>query len=224
MVAFSQWAIILPPGGINYFMSIIELLLLSLGLAMDAFAVAACVGLTMKKVTLKKSLIVGLYFGTFQAVMPLVGYGLATLFADQIVAYDHWVAFALLSFLGVKMIIESSIKERKQSNDSADEASSEGNQQVQVEASLRPKVMLPLALATSIDALAVGISFAFLRSSIMPAVLVIGLITLLLSMIGVKIGNVFGTRFKSLAEVTGGMILILIGLKILLEHLSIISL
>ena len=191
-------------------MNLIELFILAVGLSMDAFAVAICAGLTMPKATIKKSLIVGLYFGVFQAVMPLIGYFAATLFADYIIAYDHWVAFTLLCFLGGRMIWGSFKKE-----DDADE---------QGEASLKPSKMLPLAVATSIDALAVGVSFAFLKVNIAPAVSFIGVTTLVISMAGVKIGNVFGKRFKSKAELAGGIILVMIGAKILIEHLEVIPL
>jgi len=191
-------------------MNLIELLILAVGLSMDALAVAICAGLTMPKATMKKALIVGLYFGLFQAGMPLIGYFAGSLFADRITAYDHWIAFALLCFLGGKMIFGSFKKE---------EAPGEAR-----EASLGPKKMLPLAIATSIDALAVGVSFAFLRVSIAPAVAFIGVTTLAISMAGVKIGNVFGRRFKSKAELAGGVILVLIGIKILLEHLEVIPL
>ena len=186
-------------------MSVLELFILAVGLSMDAFAVAICTGLTMPRATVKKALIVGLYFGIFQAGMPVIGYYVANLFADKITAYDHWIAFALLCFLGGKMILESFKKEEASSNES--------------EASLGPKKMLPLAVATSIDALAVGVSFAFLRVSIVPAVSFIGVTTLVISMAGVKIGNAFGQRFKSKAELAGGVILVLIGVKILVEHL-----
>ena len=171
---------------------------------MDAFAVAVCAGLSLQKPVLGKALIMGLYFGIFQAAMPLAGYTAASLFASQIVAYDHWIAFALLCFLGGKMILGSFKKETSDSGGF----------------SLRPSRMLPLALATSIDALAVGISFALLSVRIIPAVLFIGVITLVISMLGVKAGNVFGSKLKSKAELTGGIILVLIGLKILLEHLG----
>lgn len=187
----------------------IELFFLAVGLSMDAFAVAVCAGLTMPRVTVKKASIVGLYFGVFQAVMPWIGYKVATRLADKIIAYDHWIAFALLCFLGGKMILESF---KKEEDPGKEEASLQ-------EASLKPRQMLPLALATSIDALAVGVSFAFLRVRIVPAVLFIGATTLVLSMGGVKIGNLFGTRYKSKAELAGGVILVLIGLKILLEHM-----
>jgi putative Mn2+ efflux pump MntP len=188
-------------------MSLIEISLLALALSMDAFAVAICIGLTMQKSSFKKALIVGLYFGIFQGVMPLIGYSAATLFADRIAAFDHWIAFGLLGFLGGKMVICSFQKEKC---DNKEPTKPE-------ETSVSPKNMLPLAVATSIDAMAVGMSFAFLKVSIVPAVIFIGVTTLVLSMIGVKIGNAFGTRFKSKAELAGGVILILIGLKILLD-------
>jgi len=191
-------------------MNFLELFLIAVGLSMDAFAVAICVGLTLEKVTIKEPLIVGLYFGVFQAVMPLIGYMVAMLFADQIIGFDHWIAFALLCFLGGKMIVGSYKKEGHHNNGYS-------------EVSLKPAQLLPLALATSIDALAVGVSFAFLQVSIVPAVSLIGITTLVISMFGVKIGNIFGIRFKTKAEFIGGVILILIGVKILLEHLNFIS-
>jgi len=187
-------------------LGLIELFLLAVGLSMDALAAAICIGLSMQRITLKKSATVGAYFGVFQAAMPLVGYLVATLFANAITAIDHWIAFALLCFLGVKMIIGSLKKE-----ETDDE-----------EASLSIAAMLPLAIATSIDALAVGVSLAFLKVDILPAVLFIGIVTFSLSAIGVKIGNLFGMRFKSKAELAGGVILVLIGAKILLEHSGVI--
>jgi len=190
-------------------MSLLELLLLAIGLSMDAFAVAVCKGLCMRKVTLKKAGIVGLYFGLFQAVMPLLGYVLAKQFAKYITAFDHWIAFALLTFLGIRMIVEALKKDEE-------EASCQG------EADLGFRNMVVLAVATSIDALAIGISLAFLKVDILPAVSLIGVITFLLSMLGVKIGNVFGMKYKSKAEIAGGIILICIGVKILLEHLGIL--
>jgi len=167
---------------------------------MDAFAVAVCAGLAMPKMAVRKALIIGLYFGVFQALMPLMGYFAATLFADKIIAYDHWIAFALLVFLGIKMIA-GSFKEKPDSG----------------EISVKPSKMLPLAVATSIDALAVGVSFAFLRVVILPAVALIGVTTFVISAAGVKIGNVFGAKLKSKAELAGGIILVLIGIKILFE-------
>lgn len=187
-------------------MSIPELGITAIALAMDAFAVSVCQGLSMKKATLKKSLVVGLYFGVFQAAMPLIGYLIGAQFADLITSYDHWIAFILLAFIGARMLIGSF------KNDDGDCGGAEP--------SLKPAKMLPLAIATSIDALAVGVSFAFIRVQMLPAISLIGVVTLVLSMIGVKIGNMFGGKYKSKAELAGGIMLILIGLKILLEHLS----
>jgi len=183
-------------------MSLIELFLLAVGLSMDAFAVAVCNGLGMKRFSLKKAVTVGLYFGIFQALMPLIGYLAASFFAEMIIAYDHWIAFILLAVLGGKMIVGS--LRSKGCDDCPDEK----------DVSLKLSQMLPLAVATSIDALAVGVSFAFLEVEIIPAVSIIGITTLVLSIIGVKIGNVFGAKLKSKAEFAGGLILVLIGLKI----------
>jgi putative Mn2+ efflux pump MntP len=188
-------------------MNIAEIFLLAAALSMDAFAVAVCAGLSMDRASIKNALTVGLYFGVFQAAMPVIGYFAATRFAETITAYSHWVVFALLLFLGGKMIAGSFKK-------GAPEKISGGENQ------LRPAKMLPLAVATSVDALAVGVSFAFLRADIVSAVLIIGVITLVLSMLGVKIGNVFGAKFKSRAELAGGVILALMGLRILLDHLE----
>ena len=182
-----------------------ELFLIAVGLSMDAFAVAVCAGLTMPKATVKKAFVVGAYFGVFQAGMPVIGYLVATLFADTIIAYDHWVAFVLLGFLGGKMIVGSFQKES-----APDEA-----RPAEI-FSLKPAKMLPLAVATSIDALAVGVSLAFLKVDIVPAASFIGVVTLLLSMLGVKIGNLFGMRFKSRAELFGGVILVGLGIHSLL--------
>ena len=205
-------------------MTLLELLLIAIGLSMDAFAVAICKGLTMAKASLKKSLTVGLYFGVFQAVMPLIGYIIANQFAGKIIAFDHWIAFVLLCFIGGKMIVESRKKECCPGGGGLAEACQDKScpsekQPDDREASLKPAQMLPLAIATSIDALAVGVSFAFLRVDIIPAVSFIGATTLVISMVGVKIGNIFGRRYKSAAELAGGIILLLIGIKILLEHL-----
>ncbi|MCL2050777.1 MAG: manganese efflux pump MntP family protein [Lachnospiraceae bacterium] len=181
-------------------MNFIELFILAVGLSMDAFAVSICLGLGMGKTTLKKALIIGLYFGGFQALMPLIGYLLASIFADNIISYGAFIAFGLLLFLGSRMIIGSFKKESKPSK-----------------IALSPKEMLPLAIATSIDALAVGVSFAFLRVSIIPAVSLIGMTTLSFSLLGLKIGTAFGAKFKAKAEFAGGVILILIGIKILAD-------
>lgn len=187
-------------------MSLIELFILAVGLSMDAFAVSICKGLAMKRVTLKQEATVGLYFGAFQAGMPVAGYLLGVQFQDKITTIDHWIAFILLGIIGINMIKEA-VGEEEEADDSLD-----------------VKTMLVLAVATSIDALAVGVTFAFLSVDIVPAVSFIGIITFILSAIGVKIGNVFGTKYKSKAEIAGGYILILIGLKILLEHLGILTL
>jgi len=200
-------------------MSLTQLFLLGLGLSMDAFAVAICIGLTIAKFNMKRALVVGLYFGSFQAGMPIIGYTIARQFAEQVMQYDRWVVFGLLFFLGAKMIWGSFNKHKcaDRTCDAlpcSDRACPLGRQ----ETTLSPKQMLPLALATSVDAMAVGVSFAFMRVSIVPAVTMIGIITLLISILGVKIGNVFGTKFKSKAELAGGLILILMGLWALLAH------
>ncbi|MBE5929721.1 MAG: manganese efflux pump [Lachnospiraceae bacterium] len=185
-------------------MGLFDLFVIAVGLSMDAFAVAICKGLSVKKVTVKHGLIVGLYFGGFQAAMPLLGFLLGSSFAKYIEAFDHWVAFVLLGIIGINMIRESREKEEE------------------INASFGLKAMLPMAVATSIDALAVGISFAFMRVQIGWAVLFIGVITFTLSAIGVKLGNLFGAKYKSAAELSGGIILILLGTKILLEHLGVL--
>lgn len=186
-------------------MGLFELFILAVGLSMDAFAVSVCKGLAMPKITLKKTLIVGAWFGGFQALMPAIGYVLGVQFRDKITAIDHWIAFVLLGIIGANMIKEASSKDC----DCEDESES-----------LDIRTMFLLAVATSIDALAVGITFAFLNVHIVAAVSFIGVTTFVISAIGVKIGNVFGTRYKPKAELAGGIILILLGLKILLEHLG----
>jgi len=184
------------------------LLLLAVGLSMDAFAVSICKGLSMKKATVKAGAVCGVWFGGFQALMPLIGFFLGTMFADAIEAVDHWVAFGLLSIIGINMLKEAFSKECDCEQHDAD---------------LSAKTMFVMAIATSIDALAVGVTFAFLRVNIIAAVIFIGVITFTLSAIGVKIGNIFGSKYKSVSEFIGGAVLILMGLKILLEHLGIIS-
>lgn len=186
-------------------MSLFELFIIAVGLSMDAFAVSICKGLSMQKMSWKNALIAGLYFGGFQAMMPLIGYLLGANFKDMIAQVDHWIAFILLGIIGLNMI--------KESFGEAEE----------LDASFTFKAMLPLAVATSIDALAVGVSFAFLDVAIVPAVSFIGIITFALSMVGIRVGNVFGSKYKSKAEMAGGIILVLMGIKILLEHLGIIS-
>ena len=187
-------------------MSFIEILLLGVGLSMDAFAVSICKGLAMKQITAGKAAIVGLWFGGFQALMPLIGYLAGSTFSGHIQKIDHWIAFILLGLIGANMIREAVSEE--------DEEGSE---------SLAAGEMLLLAIATSIDALAVGVTFAFLAVEILPAVSLIGVTTFLFSVAGVKIGNLFGLRYKAKAEIAGGIILIGIGLRILLQHLGIIG-
>lgn len=186
-------------------MGIWELLLIGIGLSMDAFAVAICKGLSVTEIRIKHVLSVGIYFGGFQALMPLLGYVLGAAFKTAITSIDHWIAFILLGMIGWNMIRES--REKEENCESCN-------------SSFAVKVMIPLALATSIDALAVGITFAFLQVHIGMAVVIIGCTTFLLSVIGFKIGNVFGTKYKSKAELTGGIILIIMGFKILVEHLG----
>lgn len=188
-------------------MQLFELIVIAIGLAMDAFAVSIGKGLSVREIKPRHSISVGLWFGGFQAMMPLVGYMLGVSFASLLSSIDHWIAFILLGLIGANMICEAVKKE-------GCECSSElGN------ADFSPKQMLLLAIATSIDALAVGVSLAFLGVNIWSAIAVIGLITMLLSMAGLRIGNMFGCRYKSKAEVLGGCVLILIGSKILVEHL-----
>lgn len=183
-------------------MSLVELFIIAAGLSMDAFAVSICRGLCMSKMSWSKAVTAGLYFGGFQAGMPFIGYLLGSQFKDAITSIDHWIAFVLLGIIGMNMIKESFRIEAAECT----------------EDSMNPKDMIILAIATSIDALAVGVTFAFLQVQIVPAVSFIGATTFTLSVLGVKVGNVFGTRFKSKAELAGGMILILMGIKILAEH------
>lgn len=189
-------------------MGIVELFLIAVGLSMDAFAVSVCKGLAMRRCTWRKAYIVGLWFGVFQALMPAVGYLLGVQFKEAITSIDHWIAFILLGVIGINMIREA-IRTGDDCCGEADE-------------SLDIRTMFTLAVATSIDALAVGITFAFLHVNIVPAVSFIGVITFTISVAGVKIGNIFGTKYQTKAELAGGVILILIGCKILLEHLGII--
>jgi putative Mn2+ efflux pump MntP len=192
-------------------MTLIELLLLALGLSMDAVAVAICKGLSMQKINLKHALTVGAWFGGFQALMPLVGYLLGTAFAGYIRTFSNWIAFILLAAIGLNMIREAFAKKKAKS----------AGEEAECESALSVKAMFLLAIATSIDALAVGVTFAFLQVSIVPAILTIGLMTFLLSAAGVKLGSVFGAKFEATAEVIGGTILCLLGIKILLERFGI---
>ena len=183
-------------------MSLVELFLLAVGLSMDAFAVSVCKGLSTPRVRVKHMLLCGAYFGGFQALMPLIGYLLGVRFQSMIERVDHWVAFVLLAIIGINMIREAL-----------------GSEEESLDASFSFKTMLLLAVATSIDALAMGVTFAFLNVQIVPAVCFIGAVTFVLSMLGVRLGSVFGTKWKQRAELAGGAILVLIGLKILIEHL-----
>lgn len=188
-------------------MELFEITVIGIGLAMDAFAVSVCKGLSMKKVDWKKTIIIALYFGIFQALMPVLGYFLGSTFSSFVEKVDHWIAFILLAIIGGNMIKESTDDEEEKRNDNVD-----------------VKTMLLLALATSIDALAVGVTFAFFKVNLLLSISIIGIITFALSVLGVIIGNKFGDKFQNRAELAGGIILIIIGLKILLDHLGIIVL
>ena len=187
-------------------MSFLELLLVAVGLSMDAFAVAVCRGLEMRRIDYRQALLIAVFFGGFQALMPVVGYLLGAGFEHYISAFDHWIAFALLAFIGGKMIWEAV----------------RGGEEEQPQ-ELDLKMLLMMAVATSIDALAVGITFAFLRMDILSSALTIGATTFLISFGGVAAGNRFGARYKQKAEIVGGVVLVLIGVKILLEHLGAIA-
>ena len=183
-------------------MTYIELFVIAVGLSMDAFAVSICKGLSVRKLKPRHAVICGAYFGGFQALMPVIGWLLGRQFEVLIKSIDHWIAFALLVLIGANMIREAVKNEEENLNDS-----------------FTPRTMLPLAVATSIDALAVGVTFAFLDVEIVPAVSMIGVTTFVLSAVGVKIGNVFGAKYKSKAELVGGIVLVAMGIKILIEHL-----
>ena len=186
-------------------MSLWELFVIAVGLSMDAFAVSICKGLATGKVRLRHAVTAGVYFGGFQALMPLIGYLLGVRFQSMITAFDHWIAFVLLGIIGINMIRES-----------REEAET-------LDCDFSFRAMLPLAVATSIDALAVGVTFAFLNVRIIPAAALIGVTTFALSAIGVRLGSVFGARYQARAELAGGIVLILMGVKILLEHTGILG-
>lgn len=192
-------------------MGLIELVLIAVGLSMDAFAVSICKGLGMKRLDVKQAAIIAVFFGGFQGLMPVIGWALGTGFQSYITPVDHWIAFALLAFIGAKMLFDAFHDD-------------EADSQEQSSDRLAIKEVLLLAIATSIDAIAVGITFAFLRVDIVVAVLLIGVITFGLSFIGVAVGHQFGARFEKPASIVGGVVLILIGLKILLEHLGVLAL
>ena len=187
-------------------MGVMELALMGVGLAMDAFAVSVCKGLAMRRVNKKQCFLIALFFGGFQALMPLIGWILGIQFADKIAFIDHWIAFALLLYIGGKMILEA-VKERR-----------EDVEIEQMDPPLPVKELFVMAVATSIDALAVGITFSFLQVNIVQAISIIGVITFFLSGVGVFVGNIFGSKYKTGAELAGGVILVLLGIKILLEH------
>ena len=193
-------------------MGFVELFLIGVGLSMDAFAVSVCKGLGMRKVLWGQAVIIAAFFGVFQAVMPLIGWAVGTQFEQFITPVDHWIAFALLAFIGGKMLWDAFHDDDDDEVEAVDEPK------------LDYKELVMLAVAKSIDALAVGISFAFLQVNIVPAVCIIGVTTFILSLVGVKGGNVFGSRYERIATIVGGVVLICIGLKILLEHLGILVL
>ncbi len=184
-------------------MTLFDLIVTAIALSMDAFAVSVGKGLSTRNVRLKHGLICGAYFGGFQALMPLLGYLLASSFAERIKAYDHWIAFALLTIIGANMIREAFSEEEEK-----------------VDSSFSVKTMLLLSIATSIDALATGVSFAVTDTNIWLAIALIGATTFLFSAAGVKIGSIFGSKYQSKAEFIGGVILVLMGIKILAEHLT----
>ena len=188
-------------------MSFLDLFVIAVGLSMDAFAVSVCKGLSVRQLKFSHACTAGAYFGGFQFLMPLLGYVLGSRFSGYIERFDHWIAFVLLAFIGLNMIRES-----------REEAEEE-----KPYTGINFKELFILAVATSIDALAVGVTFAFLQVNIVPAIAIIGCTTFVISLAGVYVGNVFGARYKSRAELTGGVILVLIGLKILLEHLGVIA-
>ena len=187
-------------------MGVTELLLMGVGLAMDAFAVSICKGLAIRKVNKKQCFVIALFFGGFQALMPFVGWALGIQFADKITKIDHWVAFLLLGYIGGKMIVEAV----KSKNEDAEIE--------QMDPPLDIKELFVLAIATSIDALAVGITFSFLEVNIVEAISIIGIVTFIISAAGVFVGNIFGNKYKAKAEFAGGLILVLLGVKIVLEH------
>ena len=184
-------------------MRILEIILIGIGLAMDAFAVSVCKGLSMKKLKWENVFLIATYFGSFQAFMPLIGYFLGTTFQNLVTAISHWIAFAVLAFIGGNMIKESFQGQKNLENDS-----------------IHMRNMILLAVATSLDALAVGITFAFFKINVFLAIVIIGIITFLLSVVGVLIGRLFGDKLQNKAEMLGGIILIMIGIKILLEHFN----
>ena len=191
-------------------MGFVELFLIGVGLSVDAFAVSICKGLGMSRLNMRQAVVISLFFGGFQALMPLIGWALGSQLADLITPIDHWIAFALLAFVGGKMLWDAFHEDDEQEGDAKD-------------TKLDLKELLMLAIATSIDALAVGITFAFLQVAIVPSVIIIGVTTFVLSFVGVAVGHFFGARFEKPATIAGGVVLILIGAKILLEHLGVVA-
>ena len=191
-------------------MGFVVLFLIGVGLSVDAFAVSICKGLGMSRLNMRQAVVISLFFGGFQALMPLIGWALGSQLADLITPIDHWIAFALLAFVGGKMLWDAFHEDDEQEGDAKD-------------TKLDLKELLMLAIATSIDALAVGITFAFLQVAIVPSVIIIGVTTFVLSFVGVAVGHFFGARFEKPATIAGGVVLILIGAKILLEHLGVIA-
>ena len=185
-------------------MHFFEIFFIGVGLAMDAFAVSICKGLSIKKINYKKYFIIAMYFSLFQMIMPLIGYFLGSTFESMIVSVDHWIAFIMLFIIGLNMIIESF------------------NNNEEFNSNIDLKTMLPLAIATSIDALAVGITFAFLRVNLLLSIITIGVVTFIITFMGTIIGNKVGSKFENVSTILGGLILIFIGLKILFEHLSVL--
>lgn len=191
-------------------MGFVELFLIGVGLSMDAFAVSICKGLGMSRLNMRQAAVIALFFGGFQALMPLIGWALGSQLAELITPIDHWIAFALLAFVGGKMLWDAFHEDDEQGGEAKD-------------AKLDLKELLMLAIATSIDALAVGITFAFLQVAIVPSVTIIGVTTFVLSLVGVAVGHFFGARFEKPATIAGGVVLVLIGVKILLEHLGVVA-
>lgn len=191
-------------------MGFVELFLIGVGLSMDAFVVSICKGLGMSRLNMRQAVVISLFFGGFQALMPLIGWALGSQLADLITPIDHWIAFALLAFVGGKMLWDAFHEDDGEDGEAKD-------------AKLDLKELLMLAIATSIDALAVGITFAFLQVAIVLSVIIIGVTTFVLSFVGVAVGHFFGARFEKPATIAGGVVLILIGAKILLEHLGVIA-
>ncbi len=203
-------------------MSLFELFLIAVGLSMDAFAVAICKGLGMKRLDMRQALVIGLFFGGFQALMPTIGWFLGAQFAPLVTPIDHWIAFILLAFIGGKMLFDAIKSDDEQ--ETGDGVSQDGGDAKGSAPNLDLRELSMLAIATSIDALAVGITFAFLDVDIVPAASFIGVVTFILSVIGVAVGNQFGSRWEKPSTIVGGVALILIGVHILLEHLGVMPL